>query len=534
MAKITRKTPLATIDGTPKKRLFLSIIADYDLKTGLCELVDNALDFWVSDGKRSKLEIKVELDPERGIIQVDDNAGGVSEDETELLIAPGATRNDEGAPLIGIFGVGGKRAGVALGELVEIRTRYKKGKSIQIDLTKEWIESPSWDLGIYEIPPIAAGTTTVTITKVRQGFDREDVERIRQHLGETYSRFIDQGCVLKLNDEPVAPLAFDHWAYPPGYPPRQATFPIQPVRGKSLDVTLAAGLILDRDPDKENYGVYFYCNDRLIVKELRVRDVGYFVSTEAGVPHPDASLCRVLIDYHGAAELMPWNSSKSGLNFSDPAFTQIRKRVIDFTGYYTSLSRRLKYQWDSAVFKYKVGKIDEVDPAEALSDKKKVLPKLPKTRNPSHIEELRERNKNLLSEKPWTVGLIEAMGLVDLIGRQKYETKNRAALILLDSNFEIALKEFIVNNKKLFPAHTYTSAKLATLFNRRTDVINEVQKHVSFPKALLGKVSYYYDIRNNLTHQRASVSISDTHVDDYRRTIERVLNKLFRVKFPAD
>lgn len=35
----------------------------------------------------------------------------------------------------------------------------------------------------------------------------------------------------------------------------------------------------------------------------------------------------------------------------------------------------------------------------------------------------------------------------DLIGRQKFETKNRTALILLDSNFEIALKEFIVNRK---------------------------------------------------------------------------------------
>ena len=269
------------------------------------------------------------------------------------------------------------------------------------------------------------------------------------------------------------------------------------------------------------------------MKEVKARDVGYLVSAEAGVPHPDASLCRVLIEFHGPAELMPWNSSKSGLNFSHPAFMQIRRRVLDFASYYTGLSRRLKDQWDGAVFNHTVGEMETIDAAEALSSKRKVLPKLPRSRNPSHIEVLKERNKKILSNKPWTLGLIEAMGLVDLIGRQKYETKNRAALILLDSNFEIALKEFIVHRKDLFPAYTYTNVKLTTLFGQRTNVIKEVQVHIKFPKTLIDKVNHYYDLRNNLIHQRASVLITDNQVEDYRKTIERVLKKLFDVKFPA-
>lgn len=534
MVKVSKKTVLTTIDGTPKKRLFLSIISDYDLKTGLCELVDNALDFWISNNKKPKLTISIVLDHDRQFIQVRDNAGGVSEDQAELLIAPGASRDDTGDALIGIFGVGGKRAGVALGELVEIRTRYNNGKSIQIDLTKEWVESPSWDLDIYEVPELDRGTTTVDITKVRQGFDKDDVDRIRQHLGETYSWFIKQGCVIELNGTPVLPTTFDAWAYPPDYLPRQAKFPIEPADGKFLDVTLTGGLILDRDPETENYGVYFYCNHRLIVKELKVRDVGYFVSAEAGVPHPDASLCRVLIEFHGPAELMPWNSSKSGVNFSHPAFMAIRRRVIDFSSYYTGLSRRLKHQWDSTVFNHTDGTIETINSETALSSKKKILPKLPSTRNPSHIEELKKRNKTLLSNEPWTLGLIEAMGVIDLIGRQKYETKNRVALILLDSNFEIALKEYIVNRKDLFPSHKYTNVMLATLFRNRTNVIKEVQVHAKFPQKLLSKVSHYYDLRNNLTHQRASVLILDKQVEDYRKTIEQVLKKLFGVKFPAN
>lgn len=41
---------------------------------------------------------------------------------------------------------------------------------------------------------------------------------------------------------------------------------------------------------------------------------------------------------------------------------------------------------------------------------------------------------------------------IDVITRQRFETGNRTALILLDSNFEVALKEFIVHRTDLFPA----------------------------------------------------------------------------------
>lgn len=434
--------------------------------------------------------------------------------------------------LIGIFGVGGKRAGVALGELVEIRTRHGNEKSIQIDLTKDWIESPEWDLDIYEIPDIEPGTTTVEIAKVRQSFDDEDIKNIRQHFSETYSWFIEAGCELSLNREPIRAAKFDSWAYVPEFLPRTSSFIIEPMRDHKLNVTLSAGLINDRDPEKENYGVYFICNNRLIMKEVKTREVGYFVSAEAGVPHPDASLCRVIVEYCGPAELMPWNSSKSGINFSHPAFLQIRARIIEFAAYYTKVSRALKRNWDEEVFPYTEGGVKKVDPSEILSNKKKVLPKPPSSRNPSHIEDLRELNAKVMKDKPWTVGLVEAMGLVDLISRQKYITRNRAALILLDSNFEIALKEFIVSDKEKFPPHKYTDNYIANLFKQRSAVINEIQPHAKFPQKLLDKVNYYYVLRNNLIHQRATTQIVNEQVDDYRETIERVLRTLFGIKFP--
>src|SRR6266849_8130396 len=114
MDMITRKTEIEPIDGTPVKRMFWSIISDYNLKTGLCELVDNALDLWVQGNRTKPLAISINLDVDRQLISVKDDAGGVRRDELRLLVAPGESRNEPGAELIGIFGVGSKRAGIAL------------------------------------------------------------------------------------------------------------------------------------------------------------------------------------------------------------------------------------------------------------------------------------------------------------------------------------------------------------------------------------------------------------------------------------
>ena len=534
MPAATRKKELKTIDGTPEKRIFLSIISDYDLKTGLNELIDNALDLWTLNKRKRDLRIDVLLDPARQIVSVKDNAGGVSENDLRLLIAPGATRNLPEQEVIGIFGVGGKRAAVALGELVEIKTRRRGSKSLQLDINNEWLSSDDWHLAAYEIPQIALGTTVVEISKLRQSFDANDVEAIRAGLGETYSWFLCQGCQLFLNAEAILPLTFDTaWAYPADHEPRHLDLDIEPSEDTTLAVSLTAGLIRDRDPQAENYGVYVFCNNRLIVKELRSRDVGYFVTGEAGVPHPDASLCRAIVQYQGPAKVMPWNSSKSGVNFSHPSFVLIRPALISLVSHFSSLSRRFRHDWPNSVFRHSQGQIHAVSAAEVRPDSKIVLPKLPRVRKPPHIVTLKSRNSAVLNRKPWTLGLVEAMGLVDLIVKTKLETKNRAALVLLDSNFEVALKEFIVHRKDLFPARRFGTARLAQLFRNRTDVINVVAAHVSISATLLAKVDHYYGLRNKLIHERATVGITGAEIDDYREVIEKVLRTLFDLRFPV-
>lgn len=527
MSKATIKREVSSVDGTPIKRVFMSIISDYDLRTGLCELIDNAVDLWTANGQPHGMKIRVMLDSSRQLISVEDNAGGVPGESLHLLIAPGASHHPAGHDAIGVFGVGSKRAAVALGERVEIRTRHKKKQTFQIDLTPEWLGTDAWNMPVYEVPDIEPGTTRIDVSHLRQTFDDEDVMAMRRHVSETYASFLEHGCEIVVEGIELQPMRFDAWAYPPSFEPRTTTFKVSPDGKGWISVTVTGGLILDRDPVEDNYGVYFYCNDRLIVKELRSWEVGY-VTGQAGIPHPDASLCRVIVEMSGPPELMPWNSSKSGINYSHPVFKQIRDTLLNLVIYYTTLSRRMKNDRDEGVYAYNKGTVQSVDP-QAIGKSRAVLPTLPEGRR-NQADTLKDKNKAVISQRPWTLGLIEAMSLVDIIGRQKLDTKNRAALILLDSNFEIAMKEFIVNRTDLYPAHIYNDTKILDIFKSRHKVINEVTPHIPQLTQLLPKISHMYNLRNKLVHERATVGITDGQIFEFKKIVSQALKLLFDIK----
>ena len=118
------KQKIDEITVTPSKRIFRSIIADYDLNKSICELIDNALDIWIKNGKKNIIKISIEIDLTQKSIRVIDNAGGVKQSELKIIVGPGHTSNKPEDKTIGIFGVGTKRAVVALAQDIKITTRH--------------------------------------------------------------------------------------------------------------------------------------------------------------------------------------------------------------------------------------------------------------------------------------------------------------------------------------------------------------------------------------------------------------------------
>ncbi|MFY9204342.1 MAG: hypothetical protein WAO67_01245 [Yoonia sp.] len=131
-----------------------------------------------------------------------------------------------------------------------------------------------------------------------------------------------------------------------------------------------------------------------------------------------------------------------------------------------------------------------------------------------------------LAKKPWTRGIVEAIGVADFISRRPLSTKNRIVLLLLDSTFEISLKEFLVHqNSKYYP-----DEEIAKIFKSRKKVLDEVKLLVNLRQSDLDLAYHYANLRNKLVHERATVDILDEDVQIYWQVVERVVKKLFKVK----
>jgi hypothetical protein len=148
-----------------------------------------------------------------------------------------------------------------------------------------------------------------------------------------------------------------------------------------------------------------------------------------------------------------------------------------------------------------------------------------------YVETLKAKNRNRLNSKPWTLGLLEAMAAVDYIFRQKWETKNRLALIILDSNFEIALKEFIIHRSDLFPASQYRQNVISEIMEKRYKVIDLVAQKMNISEELINKCKHYYELRNKFIHEKATVSVVDSDIQIYKKVLEEILSLLFDLEF---
>jgi hypothetical protein len=524
------KEQVATIDATPSKRLFLSIIADYDIYKAICELVDNAIDLWTLGNRSTNLIIEITFDKNQQRIEVVDNAGGLSEKNLSYIVSPGQSMNSKAAETIGIFGVGTKRAVVAIAQEIKISTR-QKNITYQVEIDDKWIShSNNWDLPVYKVSDIEPGSTCIELVKLRVKIDGMTVTKLKHYLSTTYSIFLkDKRLHIILNKDRIEPISFENWAYPPEYPPTIHTGKLVIQKGIKIDVIAFSGLTIESNDLSGEYGVYFYCNDRLVGRALKNHDVGFGVGL-AGKPSEEISLARVIVQLNGQARYMPWNSSKSDINTSHEVFIAVQDWLNKVVKHTTGLSRRMRNiegGWNDNVFKYTSGNYKEEVVDDFSAANVAYLPPLPET-TPRYAKVVQQENKKISSQQPWTTGLYESVIAVDWILKTKLEQRNRIALILLDSTLEIAFKEYLVNDS----TGAYSDKRLEEIFKDRLQVHSEIKKYIQILDEDWKKIKHFYDMRCQLIHRKASISIGDREIDQFRGVVEKALKKMYGLKFP--
>ncbi len=248
-----------------------------------------------------------------------------------------------------------------------------------------------------------------------------------------------------------------------------------------------------------------------------------------GNPHPSNSLARAIVNITGPAQLMPWNSSKSEINPKHQVFKEIQVHVERILTHYSTLSKKWSNNggWEENVFKYKSGIVKSEIIQNISSQVKLYLPPIPKPRLKKFIDIVRFNNRNLGKNKPWVTGLYETIIAVEEIVKLKLAQKNRIAFLALDSMLEIALKEYLVNDSGI----SYSESRLDQIMKNRVEVHNEVKKTATFTSTHWKKIEYFYKLRGELVHRRATITIPDTDLANFRKTVEQTLKKLFGLDF---
>lgn len=207
----------------------------------LAEFVDNAIQSYESsrsalrkiEGKNWKLAVDIDIDIERGVIVVRDNAAGISREAYARAFRPAEAPVD--ASGLSEFGMGMKSAAAwlaprwvvrtsALGETVE--------RTVSFDIASIVANTIEELVVVSAAAPRDSHFTEIVLTDIRRAPKSRTMGKIKDHLASLYRSFIARGDVLiTFNGEALAfeqpeALVAPFWREPAG-PEREWRVPVR-------------------------------------------------------------------------------------------------------------------------------------------------------------------------------------------------------------------------------------------------------------------------------------------------------------------
>ena len=351
---------------------------------------------------------------------------------------------------------------------------------------------------------------------MRRQLSETDVADFIQHLRQTYAKLISPGkLIIKVNGKALKGESFDNWAYPPECSPTRVVVEYPTKEETAINLKVTAGVLSKAGYETGEWGVYFYCNSRLIQKAVRTPDVG-FTRGEIGVPHHSHSASRVIVEINGPASLMPWTSNKSAILFSHETYRLIKKHVVALGITYAKISKSYVKTWADDIFGYSKGQVNEYTVAPDEELKKQSLPAVPPPK-PTYAKELQTLNCVRLGENPGLKLFLEGVQMVDEAQHKPSASRNIFAVVLADAILRFAIHDYAdairggvgKSNDPIallssFPLPIKTQKTLVELINLRCAIDQDA-------------------LRPEVPHEKLL---------EFRAAVQSALLKLFGLKFP--
>ncbi len=127
---------------------------------------------------------------------------------------------------------------------------------------------------------------------------------------------------------------------------------------------------------------------------------------------------------------------------------------------------------------------------------------------------------------PWINGLIDSLTATRLILNTNIESRNRLALILLDSTLEVSFKNYLsyVKDIKKLPDN---------VLKNREELHKIVKRNTTFGKDIWDSIDYFYDKRNDLYHEDVGKTLPDLSILDFFNLVIFIIDQLFSINSQA-
>ena len=371
---------IKTVDAAPVKSFFIKMLTrDIDLADAILDLLDNCVDGILRQTQNSSGEtpykgFETEIKFDENSFSISDNCGGIPQEFQRYAFRMGKESEDRetSLPMVGVYGIGMKRAIFKIGEQCSILTQ-NKGYCYKVEITPEWIKKPlDWKLPISELSPSnKEDGTTIVIRELNEGiatrfgdneedFTRELIEKVKTH----YAFILDKGFQVKINgDEVVAKptrLIFTKTENTQGTDRAIRPY-IYQTEYDGVKVFLSVGFTtsipsqddVNQEQDDKGYlsakgylsmnaGWTIICNDRAVLYCDRTELTGW---GEAGVPRYHTQFIAIsgIVEFHSNdASKLPTTTTKRGINASSVLYLNVKNKMREGMQLFTNSTNKWK------------------------------------------------------------------------------------------------------------------------------------------------------------------------------------------------
>ena len=519
------KSQVIKVNVTPKKRVLRSIARDLDLTRSVLELIDNSIDAWKTNNTGMKLVIDIHISKQDRKLTFKDNSGGVPMSSISQLFTLGDTGRSAREDSIGEFGVGLKRALFSLSKDFTLDARYpeENGFHCPVNVSK-YLADDEWELVCEHGTKAPEGSTIIEFIDLN--FEVSDkVEReLRKAIAETYVDTLTNNGEIFVNSTAVNFNKFNQWTKFDGdhaeFSPKRVEMKID-VQGERIGVDITVGL-METFHQTGDYGFYIYCNDRLAIRDGKDTQLG-FNDYEFSYPHARFARFRCEVRINGRRDLMPWNSTKSGLNYDHEVMQAILPGLKKLASPYLKFCSKLASSGDLKVTEKPMTSI----PITTIKNPTAYFDQLPPITTRLHTKRTKKNPKGKVQS--WKKSLKDVLQITDNIFNKKApEHKNRVVILLLDSAAEVGMRAYL-----RLVINTDDSRKEAGTrgFNELVKFVKSRSGNQNVESDTWTSIDQMHRIRDKLYHEFSDMTVEDSSIVSFKAAILDLFEKLLEINY---